>query len=202
MIAKLKGLVDTLKESSLILDVQGVGYLVHASRETLSQLRVGDAATLWVETVMKTEQLVLYGFGSPEEKACFNLLVTVQGVGGRMALALLSIGNTGRLLQSIGAQDATFLTQADGVGPKLANRIVQELKGKVQKLGIPAGGGSSTPVAPLQQEALSALMNLGYRRTEAMDTLVLAEKENPEVGLEGLIAQALKKLALNTKGLP
>jgi Holliday junction DNA helicase RuvA len=105
------------------------------------------------------------------------------------------------LLQSIGAQDATFLTQADGVGPKLANRIVQELKSKVQKLGMPDNGGSSSPTAPLEQEALSALMNLGYRRAEAMDALAIAEKENPGSGLEALIAQALKKLALNTKGL-
>jgi Holliday junction DNA helicase RuvA len=201
MIAKLKGLVDTLKELSLILDVQGVGYLVYASRTTLSKLQEGNAATLWIETVMKSEQLVLYGFASPDEKSCFNLLVTVQGVGGRMALALLSIGDTGRLLQSIGAQDATFLTQADGVGPKLANRIVQELKSKVQKLGMPDNGGSSSPTAPLEQEALSALMNLGYRRAEAMDALAIAEKENPGSGLEALIAQALKKLALNTKGL-
>ncbi|MBM3609953.1 MAG: Holliday junction branch migration protein RuvA [Alphaproteobacteria bacterium] len=200
MIAKLKGRVDTLKESFLILDVQGVGYLVHASRETLSQMQGGSAATLWIETVMKAEQLVLYGFATELEKSCFNLLVTVQGVGGRMGLALLSIGNTPRLLQAIGAQDATFLTQADGVGPKLANRIVQELKGKVHKLGI-VDGGNSPSEPPVQQEALSALLNLGYRRTEALQTLEAIEKETPGESLEALIGRALKALALTTKAL-
>lgn len=200
MIAKLKGRVDTLKESFLILDVQGVGYLVHASRETLSQLQAGDITTLWIETVMKAEQLVLYGFATELEKSCFNLLITVQGVGGRMALSLLSIGNIPRVLQAIGAQDATFLTQADGVGPKLANRIVQELKGKVHKLGI-VDGGSSLSEAPVQQEALSALLNLGYRRTEALQALEAIEKETPGESLESLIGRALKTLALTTKAL-
>lgn len=200
MIAKLKGRVDTLKESFLILDVQGVGYLVHASRETLSQLQANDTVTLWIETVMKAEQLVLYGFATELEKSCFNLLITVQGVGGRMALALLSIGNTPRLLQVIGAQDATFLTQADGVGPKLANRIVQELKGKVHKLGV-VDGGSSLSEVPVQQEALSALLNLGYRRTEALQALASIEKETPGEPLEALIGRALKTLALTTKAL-
>lgn len=200
MIAKLRGRVDSLGESFVILDVGGVGYFLWCSRQTLGFLTLGaENITLWVETVMKAEQLVLYGFSSFEEQECFRLLNTVQGVGGRMALALLSVAPSLRLLQAIAGQDGTFLTQADGVGPKLANRVVQELKEKVHKLKnviVECSAISKPAESSLREEALSALLNLGYRRLEALEALVQAEREMPQASLQILIARALKLLSL------
>jgi Holliday junction DNA helicase RuvA len=200
MIAKLRGRVDSLGDSFVILDVGGVGYLLSCSKQTLGLLTMGaEGVTLWVETMMKAEQLVLYGFSSFEEQECFRLLNTVQGVGGRMALALLSVAPSLRLLQAIAGQDGTFLTQAEGVGPKLANRIVQELKEKVHKLGRSPLGKGALPEpseSSLRDEALSALMNLGYRRLEALEALLQTEREVPQASLQVLIGQTLKILSL------
>jgi len=203
MIAKLTGLVDTINETTLILDVNGVGYLLNCGRQTLSNLpSKGETAVLYVETLMKAEQLTLYGFGSTQEKQSFTTLMTVQGVGGRMALAVLSALTPDRLFQAISTQEATLLTQADGVGPKLANRIVRELKDKV-------GGflSADNGISPLQNtagpintsnnsEALSALLNLGYRRAEAIEAVGKAQIEaGDEASLNTIIPLALKKLA-------
>lgn len=202
MIAKLTGLVDTVSENTLILDVNGVGYLLNCGRQTLSNLPPKEQTViLYVETLMRAEQLTLYGFGTPQEKDCFNTLMTVQGVGGRMALAILSALTPDRLFQAISLQEPTLLTQADGVGPKLANRIVQELKDKVGKL-LTSDAGISTEkrAAPANEsnngEALSALLNLGYRRAEAIEAVAKAHLEaGDSATLNTLIPLALKKLA-------
>lgn len=194
MIAKLKGMVDSLGDSWLVVDVQGVGYLVSASRKTLGQCSIGEGISLHVETVMKAEQLTLYGFSTIEEKSYFTLLTTVQGVGGRMALAILSVAEPNALTQAILSQDQTFLTQADGVGPKLANRIVRELKDKVAKLDLgPLAVNTTSEDA--SSEALSALLNLGYRRPEALKAISEATAEGA-ASLEATISQALKKLSM------
>lgn len=204
MIAKLKGRVDSVGDTWLILDVQGVGYLLSCSGQTLGNLpSAGEAAEISVETIMKAEQLTLYGFLTTAEKEYFKLLITVQGVGGRMALAILSAAAPNALSQAILAQEETFLTQADGVGPKLANRIVRELKDKVGKLDLGSLGLSGAPVASfggsphsLHQEALSALTNLGYRRMEALQAITEVANEEDDIPLEALIAQCLKKLSI------
>lgn len=210
MIAKLKGIVESIGDTWLILDVQGVGYLLSSSRQTLGNLpAVGASAELYVETIMKAEQLTLYGFLTIAEKEYFKLLITVQGVGGRMALAILSVSAPNALSQAILAQEATFLTQADGVGPKLANRIVRELKDKVGKLDLGSLGLSKTPVASfgnapgqgIHHEALSALTNLGYRRVEALQAITEVTSVQEDIGLESLIAESLKKLSTLGGGL-
>jgi Holliday junction DNA helicase RuvA len=202
MIAKLKGRVDTVGDTWVIIDVQGVGYLLSCSRQTLSNLpKEGEFAEVLVETMMKAEQLTLYGFLTPAEKEYFKILITVQGIGGRMALSILSIAAPNVLSQAILSQQETILTQADGVGPKLAARIVRELKDKVGKLDI----GNVTAHSFIEdssqrahQEALSALTNLGYRRTEALEVLSDVIRELGVASVESLIAQSLKKLSLTS----
>jgi Holliday junction DNA helicase RuvA len=200
MIAKLKGRVDTIGDAWVIVDVQGVGYLLSCSRQTLSNLpSPGEFAEIFVETIMKAEQLTLYGFLTMDEKDYFKILVTVQGIGGRMALSILSVAAPSVLSHAILSQQEGVFTQADGVGPKLAGRIVRELKDKVGKLNfapVTQGLASSNDKAHyLHQEALSALMNLGYRRAEVVDVLHDVSREWPALALEGLIAHALKKLS-------
>ncbi len=175
MIAKLRGLVDGLGEDWAVIDVGGVGYLVYASTRTLAALPpAGQAAVLHVETHVREDHIHLYAFGEALEREWFRLLLTVQGVGSKVALAILSVTTPDQLSQAIAAQDKTMLTRASGVGPRLATRILSELKDKAAALGaapfapVAAADGGGAPVAagPLE-DAISALVNLGYRRIEA-----------------------------------
>ncbi len=199
MIAKLTGLIDTVGETFLILDVNGVGYLVSCSSRTLQNMGMkGERATLFVETLMRAESLQLFGFESREEQECFRLLTTVQGVGMRMGLALLSALAPAHIYQAIASQDKAALTRAEGVGPKLASRILSELKDK-----IPVGEGfvPSTslrpfPLHPTLEEAVSALVNLGYRRHEAVMAVTKAQQQGgEETSLNDLIRHGLSLLA-------
>jgi Holliday junction DNA helicase RuvA len=199
MIAKLMGRVDTLNDTSLILDVNGVGYLVSCSSRTLGNLSAkGESVTLFIETVMRAESLHLYGFGTQEEQTCFRLLITVQGVGMRMALSLLSALSPADVHQAIAAQDKASLTRAEGVGPKLASRIVTELKDKIPESTPVASNVYSHPSAlpPSLEEAVSALVNLGYRRLEAVTAVSKAQQNlGEEAPLNDLIRQGLSLLA-------
>lgn len=198
MIAKLTGLIDTIGETSLILDVGGVGYLVSCSSRTLSTIgHTREQTTLYIETIMRAESLHLYGFKDHAEQDCFRLLTTVQGVGNRMALALLSALSAAEIYQAISAQDKTMLTRADGVGPKLASRIVTELKDKVpQDLAYGVAVHSHPSSSPLTEEAVSALTNLGYRRFEAMTAVHKAQQDlGDTAALNDLIRQGLKQLS-------
>lgn len=198
MIAKLTGLIDEIRENSLILDVGGVGYLVSCSSRTLNIVGPkGTQTTLFIETIMRAESLHLYGFQDGAEQNCFRLLTTVQGVGNRMALALLSALSPTDIYQSIGAQDKTHLTRADGVGPKLASRIVGELKDKIPKdLAYVVTASHPSSPSPLVDEALSALVNLGYRRFEAMTAIHKAQQDLGDAAtLNDLIRQGLSLLS-------
>lgn len=174
MITKLKGLVDEVSQTSVILDVGGVGYYLTCSATTLHALpAVGAPCVLWTHMNVREDDISLFGFHAPEELAFFRVLTSVQGVGGRVALALLSIGNAQDIAKAILLQDQHFLTKADGVGPRLAARLVTELKDK-----IPSFTSASTPNAPClagtlrppanqdQQDAVQALVGLGYRPHE------------------------------------
>lgn len=203
MISKLKGLVDEIGDTWVILDVQGVGYHLSCSRSTLSNLPpLSDATTLWVETIFKAEQLSLYGFISPEEKAAFTLLSTVQGVGSRVALSLLSALTPAKIVQAITLEDHAALTRADGVGPKLAQRITRELKGKeagfLKGMTLPGNapslifGDAETDVI---KDSVSALLNLGYRRAEIMIAITKVRSETgSDMTLDRLIPAALQFL--------
>ena len=199
MIAKLTGIVDTIGDNSVILDVNGVGYLVSCSSRTLSQLGSrGAQVILYIETVMRAETLQLYGFANSEEQQCFRLLTTVQGVGMKMALALLSALSPSEIYHAISAKDATFLTRAEGVGPKLAGRIVSEPKDKIPDGACVSATIYSYPssLLPMVEEAISALVNLGYRRIEAVTAVSKAQQHCGEKAtLNDLIRQGLSLMA-------
>lgn len=197
MISKLKGLVDTIHENTIILDVSGVGYLVSCSRKTIAQLpEPGLAATLYIETVLRQDSLQLFGFADAHEKDWFNLLTTVQGVGMKVGLAILSALSPQELNQALATQDKSMLARADGVGPKLAARITNELKDK-RPTGITMGTLHILPqrTLPAQDEAVSALTNLGYRRQEAMEAVAQAcQGQETPPPVEDLIRIGLSEL--------
>ncbi|MGQ9371490.1 Holliday junction branch migration protein RuvA [Azospirillum sp. A39] len=204
MIAKLTGIVETVAADSVVLDVGGVGYLLTCSGRTLARLVRGERAALVVETFIRDDRIVLYGFAGAGERDWFRLLTTIQGVGSRSALAILSVLDADQLSHAIAAQDKTALSRADGVGPKLAARIINELKDKVGSLapaaGVPAPAGARAPAAPGEggavADALSALVNLGYGRSEAYAAVVAAARTAGEGAAVGdLIRLSLKELS-------
>ena len=205
MIGKLTGLVDSSGEDWVIVDVSGVGYLVHCSNRTLASLPgAGESVRLLIETHVREDHIHLYGFLQAAERDWFGLLSTVQGVGVKMTLAILSVLPPSELIQAIAAQDKSALTRANGVGPKLAGRIVAELKDKAGKLALgPAAalaGGTAAAArggAPLlSEDAISVLVNLGYQRGQAFGAVVQATRElGADAPLEAVIKAGLKELS-------
>ncbi len=196
MIAKLRGLVEAIESGSCIVDVSGVGYLVFCSTRTLSVLPNAGMATLLIETQVREDAIALYGFATGAERDWFRLLTTVQGVGAKVALGILSALSPDQLIAAIVAGDKAALTKAPGVGPKLAIRILTELSGKAG--AMPGGGALPVALAPTgaAADALSALTNLGYRRAEAEAALARAVDElGADAKLDGLIRFGLKALA-------
>ena len=205
MIGKLKGRVDQLNDDSVIVDVGGVGYLVYCDHRTLVQLgAVGEAVQLIIETHVREDHIHLYGFANNSERDWFRLLTTVQGVGVRMSLAILGLYNPDQLNTIIAAQDKKQLTAVSGVGPKLAERIVTELKSKVGTLptglviehpSAKALRGAAAPADNASDDAISALVNLGYGRAEAYSAVVRVKSQNDSASLNDLIRLGLKELA-------
>lgn len=200
MIARLKGILDTLAADHAIIDVNGVGYLVFCSGRTLSALgAAGDQVSLNIETHVREDHIHLYGFSTAAEKESFTLLQSVQGVGAKLALQILSAFPVEELTRAIAQGDVTGLTRAPGVGKKLAQRLTTELKDKVGAMPISAATGA-TAAAPVkagaEAEALSALINLGYRRMEAETALMrAADAAGDGTTVETLITAGLKELA-------
>jgi holliday junction DNA helicase RuvA len=203
MIAQLTGRVDALSDGTCVIDVGGVGYLVQASSRTLSTLpQPPAAAKVLIETHVRDDAIVLYGFADPAERDWFRLLTTVQGVGGRVALAILSALSPRDLIGAIAAGDKASLTRAQGVGPRLAIRLLTELKDKTGTMPVSIGV-SYTPIAAATpaDDALSALVNLGYRRTEAQAVVVrVLERLGEAATLDALIRDSLKELAQRAAG--
>lgn len=200
MIAKLKGLLDSTGIDHAIIDVQGVGYLVGASSRTLAALgRVGEACTVYTEMLVSQDSIRLMGFASGEERDWFKLLTGVQGVGGRVALAILSALEPVDLHRAVAMGDKAMIARANGVGPKLAARIVNELKDKIgaAAIGTALAAGTSTPVGSHHAaDAVSALQNLGFRPVEAGSAVAAAEEELGDgATLDTLVRLALKKAA-------
>ena len=197
MIARLRGVVDSIEEGRCVIDVNGVGYLVFCSTRTLGALPDG-VVTLLIETQVREDAITLYGFLTEAERAWFRLLTTVQGVGAKVALGILSALSPDQLVGAITGQDKAALTRAPGVGPKLALRILTELR---EKAGVmPGGGAAALPAMPAARgalaDALSALVNLGYRRLEAEQALAKAiEAHGDGAELDVLIRAGLKALA-------
>ena len=204
MIARLKGLIDSLGDDWAVVDCGGVGYLVSCSSRTLARLQAGTAAALVIETHVREDAIQLYGFLETGERDWFRLLTTVQGVGAKVALSILSVAAPEQLLQIIAAGDKTGLTRANGVGPKLALRILTELKDKAGRIAlggfasggvqVAVAGAAAVPAGPLE-DAVSALVNLGYRRLEAFQAVGEAARDLPEASdASTLIRAALKRL--------
>jgi Holliday junction DNA helicase RuvA len=202
MIGKLKGLIDSIGEGELILDVNGVGYVVAASARTLRNLPgLGEAAALYVETQMREDSIRLFGFLAEGERDWFRLLQSVQGVGAKVALAILGALSAADLASAVALQDKAAFARAQGVGPKLAARIVAELKDKAPALGaadlgLPAATRAAPELGGPAHDAVLALVNLGYARPQA--TLAVA-KGLGSLGVAAttaaLIRHSLKELA-------
>jgi len=200
MIAKLKGLLDSTGLDHAVIDVGGVGYLVGASSRTLGALgRVGEAVTIHTEMLVAEDSIRLVGFASAEERDWFRLLIHVQGVGARVALAILSALEPAELHRAVAMGDKTMVTRANGVGAKLAERIVRELKDKVGVAPAGSAVAAGTVVAPVGShgaDALSALQNLGFRPAEASAAVAAAEAEiGEDATLDALVRLALRKAA-------
>jgi holliday junction DNA helicase RuvA len=203
MIAMLRGILDSVAEDAAIIDAGGVGYLVFCSQRTLDSMPPpGKAVRLLVETHVREDHIHLYGFLQPEERSWFRLLTTVQGVGARVALAILSVLSSDQLLTAIVAQDKAPINRAHGVGPKLAARVVSELKDKVGGIALSGVAEFALPGAmPAadgvpNEEAVSALVNLGFSRTEAFGAVARAGQSlGGAAGVDDLIKSGLKELA-------
>ncbi|PKU26433.1 Holliday junction branch migration protein RuvA [Telmatospirillum siberiense] len=202
MIAKLKGLVDAVGEDWAIIDVAGVGYLVFCSTKTLARLpAVGEATQIHIETHVREDHIHLFGFSQPAERDWFRLLLTVQGVGNKVALAMLSALSPEDMSRAISSGDKAMLSRAQGVGPKLAARLITELKDKVVQIALsPVSAGQTAASAPLEagplEDAISALVNLGYRRVDAHAAVLKAS----EVSGEGAVAGVLIREGLRILG--
>jgi Holliday junction DNA helicase RuvA len=218
MIAKLRGLVDTIAEDFCIIDVNGMGYLVFASAKTLSRLTLNSTASLMIETIVREDSISLFGFADALEKEWFNTLTKVQGVGAKVCLSIMSVLTPNQLAQAVAAQDKNSFARANGVGPKLAARIVTELKDKIvtvplanvskdlnQALNVDETTGEileyedkmvARDEDPTKMEdAISALVNLGYQRIEAYRVVNLVLSKNEKADMSEIIRLSLKEFA-------
>ena len=202
MIGKLTGRVDSAGEDWSIIDVGGVGYRVYCSRRTLTALGAADGQiSLLIETHVREDHIHLYGFIDQAERDWFRLLGTVQGVGAKVALAVLSALSPDRLIQAIAAQDKAQVARANGVGPKMATRIVTELKDKaggfaLGSLAAEPAKGAPPPDAKAADEAVSALINLGYQRTDAFGVVAkVSQRLGQDAPLESLVKDSLRELS-------
>ncbi len=207
MIGKLTGIIDSIEANTIILDVNGVGYVVSASGRTLSQMgSQNDKVSLLITTQVREDAITLYGFANQIEQGWFKLLTSVQGVGAKAGLAILSACPADQIGFAIAAQDKTALTRADGVGPKLATRILTELKDKVGSIEMTtaptktssttATTDTSTANRGVEQDAVSALTNLGYASADAFRAVSMAKTKTEEQdNLQSLIRLALQELS-------
>lgn len=200
MIGKLRGLIDASDSNSVLIDVSGVGYNVFCSAKTLQKLPAqGEAAVLIIETHVREDHIHLYGFIDARERDWFRLLTTVKGIGSKVALAILSVLSSEQLGTALEAQDKAALAQASGVSTRLAERIIVELKNKTVAGGsmdAVAHSGAATPQEDsILADAVSALTNFGYSRTEAYTAVTKTLQESPASALSEVIRLSLKRMS-------
>ena len=195
MIARLTGKLAEVSAEGAVIDVAGVGYLVQASARTLDALGpVGGEVVILTELQVREDAWTLFGFGSVHERDAFRALTSIQGVGGRVALAILSTLSPDELARAASTGDTAMISRANGVGPKLAARVANELKGKLGVTGL--GGSAPAPRAGAAADALSALANLGFKPADASAAVNAAQDElGPDAGLDALVRLALRKAA-------
>jgi holliday junction DNA helicase RuvA len=193
MIARLSGLLAETASDSAVIDVAGVGYLVHLSARTLDALGpIGGEVLVLTELQVREDAWTLFGFGSAGERDTFRTLTSVQGVGGKVALAILSALTPDELARAVAQDDKAMIGRANGVGPKLAARIANELQGKLGVVGL--AGAAPAPRAGAAADALSALANLGFKPAEASAAVNAAQDElGADASLDALVRLALRK---------
>lgn len=199
MIRKLRGIVDTIDTNSVIIDVGGVGYNAYCSANTLRLLpQKGEVTTLFIETHVREDHIHLYGFASVEERQAFLLLNKVNGIGSKMALCVLSSLSPAQLATAIASQDKAVFKSVSGVGPKIAERIIVELKDKFSVTGDIDNFASTTPGAvPANNDvsdAIAALVSLGYSRSDAYTVINKISAQNDNMPVDALIRAGLKEL--------
>ena len=196
MIARLTGILAESGADHAVIDVAGVGYLVQASTRTLSAIgAIGGQVMLFTEMQVREDAITLFGFGSAGERDWFRLVTSVQGVGGRVALAILSVLTPEELSRAVASGDKAMIARANGVGPKLAQRIAMELRDKVGAIDL-GPGAAPAPKGGAAADALSALANLGFRPAEANSAVAAAVAELGEgASLDALVRLALRKAA-------
>jgi len=197
MIARLTGILAETTADSAVLDVAGVGYLVLASARTLDAIGpIGGEVMLLTEMQVREDSMTLFGFGSAGERESFRALTSVQGVGGRVALAILSVLDPAELAAAVSRGDKAMVARANGVGPKLAMRIVNELAGKLGSPALAGTLGSPAPRGGVAQDALSALANLGFKPADASAAVAAAVTDLGDgATLDALVRLALRKAA-------
>ena len=195
MIARLSGILAELTADGAVIDVGGVGYLVQMSGRTLDSIGpIGGEVVILTELQVREDAWTLFGFGSAAERDSFRALTSVQGVGGRLALAILSVLSPDELARAVSQKDQAMIGRANGVGPKLAARIANELQGKLGITGVT--GAAPAPRAGAAADALSALANLGFKPAEASAAVNAAQDElGADAGLDALVRLALRKAA-------
>jgi len=193
LIARLSGILAETTADGAIIDVGGVGYLVQLSGKTLAALGdVGGDITILTELQVREDAWTLFGFGSTAERDAFRALTSIQGVGGRLALAILSTISPDELARAVAQDDKAMIGRANGVGPKLAARIANELQGKLGVVGI--AGSAAAPRGGAASDALSALANLGFKPAEASAAVNAAQDElGEDASLDALVRLALRK---------
>jgi Holliday junction DNA helicase RuvA len=198
VIAKLSGRIEALGDGEAVIDVGGVGFLVHVSARTLIALKQGEHAVLFIETQVRAEAIQLFGFASAAERAWFKALQTVQGVGPRAALAVLSVLSADELAAAIVAEDRAAIGRANGIGAKLAARIIAELREKAHQVSPPLARAPAAASGPAgaAADAVSALVNLGFKPLDALQAVnEAAARLGPAAGLDALIRSGLQALA-------
>jgi len=195
LIARLSGILAETSADSAVIDVAGVGYLVHLSGKTIDAIGpVGGEVLILTELQVREDAWTLFGFGSAAERDAFRALTSIQGVGGRLALAILSVLDPNELARAVANDDKAMIGRANGVGPKLAARIANELQGKLGVTGL--AGAAPTPRAGAAADALSALANLGFKPAEASAAVNAAQGElGADASLDALVRLALRKAA-------
>jgi Holliday junction DNA helicase RuvA len=193
LIARLSGILAETSADSAVIDVAGVGYLVHLSGRTIDAIGpVGGEVLILTELQVREDAWTLFGFGSAAERDAFRALTSIQGVGGRLALAILSVLSPDELARAVAQDDKAMIGRANGVGPKLAARIANELQGKLGVTGL--AGAAPTPRAGAAADALSALANLGFKPAEASAAVNAAQGElGADASLDALVRLALRK---------
>ncbi len=197
MIARLTGTLAEIGAEGAVIDVGGVGYSVLASARTLDALGpVGGEVLLLTELQVREDSLTLFGFATAGEREAFRALTSVQGVGGRVALAILSALGPDELSRAVSSRDQAMIARAQGVGPKLAQRIANELQGKLGAPGLAGAAGAALPRSGPAADAVSALGNLGFKPAEASSAVAAAQEElGPDAQLDALVRLALRKAA-------